>query len=80
MLIEYCISPKGNVGIECPHCHKVIKLPIKEEELLAWNPNEQFVQEAFPELTPGQREMLLSGLCEECWNEIFSEEDEEDQR
>lgn len=78
MLIEYCISPKGNVGIECPHCHKVIELPIKEEELLAWNPNEQFVQEAFPELTPGQREMLLSGLCEECWNEIFSEEDEED--
>lgn len=77
MSIEYCIAPNGNVGIECPRCHKVVSLPITEEELLAWNPKKEFVQDAFPKLTPGQREMLLSGLCEKCWIEIF-EENEED--
>ena len=76
MVLEYCVGKDGNVGIECPRCHKVVKLPLKESELLAWNPNETFVQNQFPKLTPGQREMLLSGLCEECWNEIFDEDGE----
>lgn len=79
MVLEYCINDKGNVGIECPHCHNVIELPITEKELLAWDPNKTFIQDQFPQLTPGQREMLLSGLCEECWNKLFlPEEDEED--
>ena len=78
MVLEYCVAPNGNVGIECPRCHKTVELPLKEEELLAWNQNKTFVQNQFPKLTPGQREMLLSGLCEECWNEIFSDEDGED--
>jgi hypothetical protein len=79
VLVEYRVAENGNVGIECPRCHKTIELPLKEAELLAWNPNETFVQDQFPQLTSGQREMLLSGLCEKCWNEIFeSEEDEED--
>ena len=78
VLVEYCIAENGNVGIKCPRCHKVVELPLKEAELLAWNP-ETFAQDQFPQLTPGQREMLISGLCEECWNEIFEfEEDEED--
>lgn len=77
MVLEYCVAENGNVGIECPHCHRVIELPLKERELLAWNPNETYVQTQFPQLTPSQREMLLSGLCEECWNEIFNDEDEE---
>lgn len=79
MVLTYCVAENGNVGIECPRCHKVVELPLKEAELLAWNPDETFIQNQFPQLTPGQREMLISGLCEKCWNEIFEfEEDEED--
>lgn len=77
MVLEYCVAPNGNVGIECPRCHKTVELPLKESELLAWNPNETFIQNQFPKLTPGQREMLLSGLCEKCWNEIFDEDGED---
>lgn len=76
VLVEYCIAENGNVGIECPRCHKIVELPLKEAELLAWNSKETFVQDQFPQLTPGQREMLLSGICEKCWNEIFPEDDE----
>lgn len=76
-MIEYCVNDKGNVGVHCPRCLAVTGLPITEEELLAWNPSEQYVQDAFPQLTPEQREVLLSGLCEKCWNQIFPEEDEE---
>lgn len=76
MIIEYCISDKGFVGIECPRCHNVITIPITEEELLSWNPEEEFVQNKFPQLSPSEREMLLSGICEKCWDDLIVIEDE----
>ena len=33
------------------------------------------IQRALPELTPGQREQLLSGSHEECYDRAFPEED-----
>ena len=74
--MEYCINSKGNVGIECPRCHKVVFLPITEQELLAWDPQETHVQKQFPQLSPAQREMLLTGLCGDCWDEIFKEDED----
>ena len=78
MVLEYCVAPNGNVGIECPRCHQIVELPLKEAEFLAWNPSKTFVQTQFPQLSPSQREMFLSGICEKCWNEIFKPEDEWD--
>lgn len=75
-MIEYCIGKNGNVGIHCPHCHKVVELPISEERLLSWDGSD-YIQNHFPELSPSQREMILSGLCSECWDKLILEEDEE---
>lgn len=33
------------------------------------------IQRALPELTPGQREQLLSGSHEDCYDKAFPEED-----
>ena len=38
----------------------------------------EHVQDAFPDLTPDQREFLLTGVTPDEWDEIFPEEDEED--
>lgn len=35
------------------------------------------VQEAFPWLTPSEREMFLTGICDDCWGVLFREEGEE---
>ena len=35
------------------------------------------VQDVFPEMTEEQREILISGTCPECWDALFSKEDEE---
>jgi len=32
------------------------------------------VQEAFPALSPDQRELLISGTHPECWNNLFGED------
>jgi hypothetical protein len=35
-----------------------------------------FVQDAFPQMPPEQREMLISGTHPECWTKMFGEDDE----
>ena len=31
------------------------------------------IQEAFPDLSPDDRERIISGTCPECWNKMFPE-------
>ena len=35
------------------------------------------VQDAFPELTAGEREMLISQTCDNCWKKLFGEPEED---
>lgn len=32
------------------------------------------VQKALPDVAPGLRELLLSGICPKCWDELFKED------
>lgn len=33
------------------------------------------VQDAFPEMEPDKRELLISGICPECWKQMWGGED-----
>jgi len=37
--------------------------------------NGELIQKAFPELSADDRELLLTGICSKCWNEIFGDDD-----
>lgn len=47
-----------------------------EPRIAAWKTSGIMIQEAFPDLTPDQREFLLSGSTPEEWDELFKEEEE----
>lgn len=49
-------------------------LPITEEEFLAWRESGQLIQDAFPQLTPSQREFLLTGSTDEEWDSAFGDD------
>lgn len=36
------------------------------------------VQDIFPEMSPGNREMLLSGICSCCFDKLFHDPEEDD--
>lgn len=74
-MIEYCVGKNNHVGVHCTHCGKVVEVPITEEELLSWD-GHNHIQEQFPQVAPELREMLISGICPECWNEIFPPEED----
>lgn len=59
----------------CPHCGKKTSLEVKREDWEQWKLGKN-VQIVFPYLSPAEREMLITGICDDCWKEIFGEEDE----
>ena len=63
----------------CPFCHKAHEVAVNEMDYLDWQDG-KLAQDAFPYLSASDREMLITGICEDCWNGMFGtdEEDEED--
>ena len=60
---------------ECPHCHKIQVVHVDDNQYNDWLAGKN-IQRAFPNLSADQREILMSGICPECWEEIFGEDDE----
>ncbi len=59
----------------------VMELDVTEEQLGEfYGPREgrRLVQEIFPELTPAEREFLMTGYTQEDWDVMFPEEEDEE--
>ena len=52
-------------------------MDVKAVDLAAYQDGEH-IQSAFPYLTPGQRELILTGITDEMWDGMFGEENEND--
>ena len=63
------------VAAPCRHCDAVHELTVNVEGFVNWQAGE-FIQDALPELSADERELLISGTCDECWQRFFPEEDE----
>ena len=61
----------------CPFCGNTIEISVDEKEFEAWE-NGELVQNAFPSLTPTQRELFITGTCFDCQSNIFDEDDNDD--
>lgn len=55
----------------CNMCGKTKKLKVNKDDYLRWNSGE-LIQNCFPYLSADQREILISGFCGECFENIFS--------
>lgn len=63
----------AHLEIICRGCRKHYFLDVKANDYLdylGW----KHAQDAFPYLSPEERELLISGLCPECWHKTFGEE------
>lgn len=57
------------VEAACPICLSKQTVQVSKTRYHRWRAGES-TQTAFANLTPGQREILLSGICEDCWEGI----------
>lgn len=53
-------------------------LPITAEQFRRWRIDGEMIQDVMPELTPDQREFLMTGATPEEWAEEFPPNEEED--
>lgn len=57
----------------CPWCKKTYSTVVSKN---AWEKGKAayeagaLMQNAFPVFTASQREMLMTGICDECWNNM----------
>ena len=61
----------------CPFCGCANEVEVNESDYWDWQDGE-LAQVAFPYLNPDEREMLVSGICPACWDEMFPDDDEEE--
>ena len=59
-------------GFVCPMCNTYHTLTVELEQYLNYQAGE-LVQDAFPKMSPTDRERFISGLCPDCQKKIFVE-------
>ena len=66
--------------VTCWRCSQVYEIVIPIDGYDKWQTGE-LIQDALPELSAGERELLISGTCDACWDELFgdAEDVEEDE-
>lgn len=60
--------------VECKSCHKRRTLQLPLNGYLAWRHGLKHIQDALPQIPAGDRELLVSGMCEKCFDSAFAED------
>lgn len=63
---------------KCPLCGKPSEVEVPAQGLWEWE-HGAFVQKAFPDLTPGQREQVMNGAHEDCFDQAFREDEDDEE-
>lgn len=64
-----------NVITKCPFCGKESSILVRDEDFEAWQ-NGALIQDVMEYLDSSERERLISGICSDCWNKMFGEEED----
>lgn len=66
-----------SVVTRCPFCGKAHFTEMNEMDYLDWQDG-ALIQDVMPYLSAQEREHLISGICEDCWDKMFDSEEEPD--
>ena len=59
----------------CPQCGKRSIFSVELEKYERWAAKKENIQDVFPELTPIERECIMTGFCsDKCWNALWGDE------
>ncbi len=67
------ITRPNKLWATCNHCKGQTEMMVRFEDYKAWE-NGKVIQDAMPYLTPGEREVLISGTCGSCFDKMFGGE------
>lgn len=59
--------------IRCRICDKLHRIKVNKSRYLDYLNGEGLIQDLLPELTPAERELIISQTCNDCWQDIFAD-------
>lgn len=62
----------------CPFCGTVQTIFVDKLDYQDWLDG-MSAQEAFPYLSDNDREAIISGICPDCWDDMFENSEDEDE-
>lgn len=57
--------------VRCNYCKRVYVISCNRDDLYDWLSGYSHIQDILNYLTAGERELLLSGTCGECFDKMF---------
>ncbi len=70
---KYLAGQKLELTIRpCPYCNLPHTIIVNQYAYENWADGVLSLEKAFPEKTPAERELLLTGIDEQCWRKDFS--------
>jgi hypothetical protein len=63
---------------ECPMCGVASGIMVDYDKYKAWCNREILVQDAFPDMSKEEREVLMTGTHPDCWSIMWAGIDEEE--
>jgi len=64
-------SKVSELTINCVQCRKPQTIKVKDDDIERFKTGNGHIQAIFPYLLPAEREMFLSRICGNCWEELF---------
>lgn len=69
------IAARGKVyDIQCKNCGIVYQIIADSDDVQQWQDGEGYIQDLLSYLSAAEREMMISGICDNCWKEMFGED------
>ena len=60
------------IVVVCQMCRRKFDIEVNLEDVHSWMDGE-LIQDALPYLSAGERELLISHTCDDCWTVLFPE-------
>lgn len=74
------MSTKTNAIVECRLCGEAKEFFVEEwqlAELAKPRSERMYIQDIFPDMPVGDRELFISNTCDTCWKSMFGTDEEE---
>lgn len=74
------VAPRDTIKVTtppCPFCDKTTDIVVDIDSLNRWGRG-ALIQDAFPEMSIDERELLKTGCHSACWDTMFAPMDPED--
>lgn len=68
---------KAKITVKCPFCGKISEVVVDFISYRNWISMGLHVQDAFQNESPETRELLLTGICIECQDVAFAEDEDD---